>query len=198
MGTTINGIYIPNVGETVWDVQMNAGLTLLANAHVTSRKLFLPAAGGVNATGTIQPSNLGTFPSVISVHQLQNGLATGVFWTFKLPSDAATAAFVVRPIWAASANDGTAHTVRWIMDVRNIVPNAASDVTLTGATTAWTGDSVSRTINVMNLESGQSTVTTFPADSYMRLNLQRDGAHANDTFTATACLIGVQIDYQNL
>ncbi len=197
MGTTINGIYIPAVGETAWGALINAGLTNLANGRITARSLFLPASQGMRGTAPQNGEVLGVAPSTIIIHQLLDSVTTTVTWMFKMPSNAATGAVVVRPVWAAAANDGTSHAVRWLMDVRAPVTMGTTDVTVAGTQTGWPGDSAIRTANIANLETGQSTAS-MSAGVYFRLNLQRNGAHAADTFVGTVYLIGVQLDYTSL
>jgi hypothetical protein len=136
---------------------------------------------------------LGTPPNAIDGVQLADGLTSGAYCNFIMPVDVITGTVTVRPMWAPGATDGTAHTVRWQMNIK--VLNAA-DVTAAGTTVTWTGVSAARTVNVEVLETGQVSTGVSPvAGDRVRLEIQRLGADGADTYVGAVNLLGVRIDY---
>jgi hypothetical protein len=157
-----------------------------------TRSLFID--GSVFRIDAATGVKLGTPPNAVDGVQLADGLTSGAYCNFIMPVDVIAGTVTIRPIWAPGATDGTPHTVRWQMNIK--VLNAA-DVTAAGTTVAWTGVSAARTINVEVLETGQASTGVSPAaDDRVRLEIQRDGAHANDTYVGAVNLIGVRVDYQ--
>jgi hypothetical protein len=178
-----------DTADTIFKSKSSAGTISVYGAR--TRALFfdgsilrLDAAAGVR---------MGTPPNVVDGIALVNGVTSGAYFNFIMPVDVITGTVTVRPIWVPSATDGTAHTVRWQMNIQIIT---ASDVTATGTTVAWTGVSAARTVNVEVMETGQASTGVSPvAADRVRLEIQRDGAHANDTYVGDVYLIGVRLDY---
>jgi hypothetical protein len=177
-------------GDTIFKSKDSAGKVSIYGAR--TRSLFID--GSVFRIDAATGVKLGTPPNAVDGVQLADGLTSGAYCNFIMPVDVIAGTVTIRPIWAPGATDGTAHTVRWQMNIK--VLNAA-DVTAAGTTVAWTGVSAARTVNVEVLETGQASTGVSPAaDDRIRLEIQRDGAHANDTYVGAVNLIGVRVDYQ--
>jgi hypothetical protein len=156
-----------------------------------TRSLFID--GSVLRMDSATGVKLGTPPNAIDGVQLADGVLSGAYCNFIMPVDVITGTVTVVPIWAPNATDGVAHTVRWQMNIKII---SAADITAAGTTVAWTGASATRTINVEVLDTGQASTAVTPAASdRVRLEIQRDGAHANDTYVGAVNLIGLRVDY---
>jgi hypothetical protein len=155
------------------------------------RSLFID--GSVLRMDAATGVKLGTPPNAIDGVQLADALTSGAYCNFIMPVDVTTGLVTVRPVWVPNATDGVAHTVRWQMNIKII---SAADVTAAGTSVAWTGVSAARTINVEVLETGQASTGVSPAaNDRVRLEVQRIGGDAADTYVGAVNLIGIRVDY---
>lgn len=193
MGVFYKGLYLPAFIEEGWDDEVNANFTLLADAHVTARSVFLDAADGYDHSST-RAGITGTFPNSLPTFALtDSGGNTGVQWVFRMPEDSSGTTLLVRPVWAPLATVSGAITVRWQMDIKDLV---GASMVAAGATVAWTGVSGTKTSNVPVLETGQASTGFSPAAaSLVRFALTRVSGHAEDNLTTNALVIGVRLDY---
>ena len=173
--------------------------TGLPNAHGAAqhtdvtRQLYLPAAISTPQVGAL--ASIGTYPNIIRVTTLADAVNTnGAFWHFTVPDDWASGALTFQPIWVPGSTDGTAHTVRWQYDVKEL-PDAA-DVTAAGTTTAWTGASATRTANLIVYDTATSGgVTPAAAGNVIRFAVTRLGTDGADTYVGVVNLAGIVVRY---
>jgi hypothetical protein len=122
-----------------------------------------------------------------------DGATSGAYWNFLVPADYTSGTLTFQLSWTPSATDAVAHTVRWSVTAKAI--GGGTTITTAGTTTAWTGDSAARTINVTVAETSQDTGVTPSAGNRFRLEIQRIGANAADTYVGAVRLIGVTVFY---
>jgi hypothetical protein len=179
-----------DVADSILKSKDSAGVVSVYGAR--ARSLFIDAS--MLRLDAAQGVKIGTPPNAVDAVSLADGVLGGAYCNFNMPVDVITGTVTIRPQWAPGATDGVAHTVRWQMNIRILT---AADVTAAGTTVAWTGVSAARTVNVEVLETGQASTGVSPAaNDRIRIELQRDGAHANDTYVGAVQLLGVRIDYQ--
>lgn len=194
MGVFYKGLYLPALNEVGWDDEVNANFTILADAHITARSLFLDAMDGLDHTNN-RCGTLGTFPDSVPVFSFADGSTYGAYWSFRMPVDSAGGTLLVRPVWAPLASSAGA-AVQWRTTLKTVV---GATVTGGGTQISWTGQGGAKTISVPVLEPGQvSTGFTPAAGSLVRFAIARLGADAADTLATNALLLGVQLDYTAL
>jgi hypothetical protein len=155
------------------------------------RSFFLPAReAGVDGTSTL--INVGASPSLSLAVNYPDAATSGAFWTFTVPADLSGPALTIQPLWTPAATDATAHTVRWQLSTKVLA--TGSDVTAAGTTTAFTGVSAARTLNILVTDTAQATVACALNDR-IRLSLQRLGADALDTYVGAVRLLGIFVTY---
>lgn len=173
--------------------------TAVPNAHGATehtniqRTLYLPAAIGTPQVGAL--ASLGTYPNIIRVTTLADAVNTnGMFWHFQVPDDWDSGALSIQPIWVPGSTDGTAHTVRWQYDTKEII--AGTDVTAAGTTVTWTGESATRTANQAVIDTLTSTtLTPTAAGRIIRFAITRLGSDGADTYVGVVNLAGVVVSY---
>lgn len=139
-------------------------------------------------------ASIGASPDQTRVVAYADAATQGAYWTFEVPDDWDSGVISAGIFWAPGATDAVAHTVRWQFVAKMI--DSASTVTNPGTTTTFTGNSGTRTVNVVVQESGSSTGVTPSAGSRLfRLEVRRIGADAADTYVGTVNLIGVLVTY---
>lgn len=138
--------------------------------------------------------NVGASPNLSRVVNYADAATSGAFWTFLVPNDWTSGVLNVQMCWTPAATDAVAHTVRWSMTVKQI--NTGADVTAAGTTTAFTGASAARTVNIMVVDTLTSTgITPAAAGSRVMIEVQRIGADAADTYVGAVRLHGVIVSY---
>jgi hypothetical protein len=160
------------------------------HTDITRSIWLVPAAGtpdGLTLTQT------GSAPNFMDCYSLPNGSTTGAFWTFEVPDDYVSGNPTATIYWSPSATDGTAHTVRWQYTFKSL--GSGSDVIAAGTTTTWTGASAARTINLLVKDTTTSVGAAMVAGDICRLEVQRIGADAADTYVGEVRLHAVRIDY---
>jgi hypothetical protein len=178
-----------DTADTILKSKDSAGKISVYGAR--TRSLFID--GSVLRVDAATGVKLGSPPNAVDGVQLADALTSGAYCNFVMPVDVITGTVTIRPVWVPNATDAVAHTVKWQMNIRII---SAADVTAAGTSVAWTGDSAARTVNVEVLETGQASTGVSPAaNDRMRLEIQRVGADAADTYVGAVNLIGVRIDY---
>jgi hypothetical protein len=174
-------------GDGIWTAFAHG-----ASDHTdTTRSLFVPVSQMIVNGGTLV--TLGSGDGQLGVVNLADGSTQGAYCCFATPADLVVGGYTVRPMWAPSATDATPHTVRWQVTVRRLF--AGNNVTSAGTATAWTGDSAARTADLYVEETGTTVGATTEDSDQVRLNLNRLGADANDTYVGDVRLIGIRIDY---
>jgi hypothetical protein len=187
-GSGYSRMYV-DVADAILKSKDSAGVVSIYGAR--TRALFVD--GSTFRMDAATGVKLGTPPNAIDGVQLADGLTSGAYCNFTMPVDVITGTVTVRPMWAPGATDGTAHTVRWQMNIKVL---NAGDVTAAGTTVTWTGVSATRTVNVEVLETGQVSTGVSPvAGDRVRLEIQRLGADGADTYVGAVNLLGVRIDY---
>jgi hypothetical protein len=181
--------FFVDTADSTFKSKSSAGVISVYGAR--PRSLFIDAS--MLRLDAAQGVKIGTPPNAVDAVSLADGVTSGAYCNFNMPVDVITGAVTIRPQWAPGATDGTAHTVRW---QRNIKILTAADVTAAGESTAWTGASAARTVNVEVLEPGAATTITPAADDRIRLEIQRLGGDGADTYLGAVQLLGIRIDYQ--
>jgi hypothetical protein len=159
-----------------------------------TKSLWLPGyTAGLDAgtSGTV-----GTTPNLTRVLALADAATQGGVWMFTIPDDFVSLTST-QIFWIPGSTDGVAHTVRWDLTTKNFVHANGLDVTAAGTTTTFTGDSATRTVNLMVVESSNPAVAAFGApgvDSY-RMGLRRIGADGADSYVGVVNVWGVLIRY---
>lgn len=163
--------------------------------HRPILRYFFLAAKDAGLDGTSTLIAVGAAPNISAAVNLPDAATSGAYWTFIMPTDYVSGgALNVSVHWTPAATDGTAHTVRYSMTLKELAGNV--DVTAAGTTTAWSSSSIAHTINLTYNESAQATgLSTGPRQRVM-IDLQRIGADAADTYVGAVRLIGVTISYQ--
>ena len=140
---------------------------------------FLTVGSGLNISRTVEYSDAASEDAA---------------WTFLVPSDYASGAISVQPIWTPSATDGTPHTVRWVYTSKTI--SNGGDYTAAGTAVTWTGASAARTINLLVFDTNTSTTITPSGPEVMfSLNVQRLGSDGADTYVGNVRLHGLLVNY---
>jgi hypothetical protein len=178
-----------DIADAILKSKDSAGIVSVYGAR--SRSLFIDAS--MLRLDAAQGVKIGTPPNAVDAVSLADGVTSGAYCNFNMPVDVITGTVKIRPQWAPGTTDGVAHTVRW---QRNIKIITAADVTASGESIAWTGDSAARTVNVEVLETGGTTTITPAANDRIRLEIQRLGADGADTYVGAVQLLGIRIDYQ--
>src|SRR6185369_15325094 len=105
------------------------------------------------------PTHFGTAPDDGTASALFTAAATvGITFFAHVPVDWVSGAMTYTIYFAPAAGDATPHTIRWSIDVLELVPGTTA-VGGAGTTTAWTGASAARTINVLYTEAAQTLAT---------------------------------------
>lgn len=157
-----------------------------------TRSLWLPAplqAESDSGTGNTS----GTFPDAMRLLTLADGATQGSPWKFLVPSDWASGALTCYIYWFPVATDATPHTVRWSWNYKELA--AGGDVTAAGTTTTQTGSSAARTAQLLVIETAQAILTPSAVNTLIRLDLQRIGADAADTYVGNVRVAGLRVDY---
>jgi hypothetical protein len=164
------------------------------HADIT-RKLWLNAETAKLAdTVPATAANIGAAPDLTGVVAYADAATQGAIWNFMVPSDWASGAITIQPVWSPGATDGVAHTVRWSYIAKAIA--AGSTVTAAGTTTTWTGASAARTVGVVVYDTATSTtITPAAAGDAFRIMVRRIGADAADTYVGVVNLIGLIVSY---
>jgi len=161
---------------------------------ITTRSIWVPASKASSTdSGTFV--TVGTAPNSIDVVQLADAATQG-FYSVEcaIPKDASAAQPLnIRIVWGPGSTDGTAHTVRWSVDVLNMA--AAAGIVGAGITTAFTGSSAARTANVMVIETSTQIRASVTADDVIRINIRRLGSDGADTYVGAVNVIGFFLDY---
>ena len=138
--------------------------------------------------------SLGASPDQSRAVAYADAATSGAFWMIPIPSDWASGAISVAPVWVPGSTDAVAHTVRWSYVAKLV--DSASTITTAGTTTTWTGTSAARTVNVVVYESGSTTgITPNAVNQMMRLEVRRIGADAADTYVGVVNLVGLIVTY---
>lgn len=145
---------------------------------------------GLGGTATL--IQLGASPNFSDALNLPDAATSGGYWSFMVPMDFVSS-LAFAPVWTPAASDAVAHTVRWSQSVKGLT--AAQDVTAAGVTTAFTGSSAVRTVNIVVVEAATAAGFTPTPGQWVRLNMQRIGADAADTYVGAVRLIGVTVSY---
>ncbi len=137
-------------------------------------------------------------PGIVLTHttvgaQLAAGQNQGIYTRFHIPADSGATSLTITPYWAAAAADASAHVVRWQANVLKADPTVA--LTNSGQSVTWTGAAASRIANVVVADTPQILLGSFAPGDLVRIELDRVGADALDTFTQTVNLIGFEISY---
>lgn len=156
-----------------------------------TRTLFLPAyAAGLDGATLIA---VGASPNLSNAINYADAATSGAYWTFLVPSDWDNGVISIRPNWTPAATDAVAHTVRWSVTAKGL--GGSANITAAGTTTAFTGASAARTLDVVVLEAPQSTGVTGSTALRMMLELQRIGADVADTYVGAVRLFGILVEY---
>jgi hypothetical protein len=162
-----------------------------ARGTATRSLFFYKALLGLDSgtSGTI-----GAVPDALLTVALADAATQGLYAAFVVPPDYASGAINYVLWWIPGATDGTAHTVRWSTDVKGaLVPG--SDMSAAGTTTAFTGASAARTVNVLVKEAAQQALASATAGDVVKINVRRLGADAADTYVGVVNLAVLEIQY---
>jgi hypothetical protein len=157
-----------------------------------TRKRFLMANDAKLDVAT--SVNLGASPNLTPAVAYADAATQGAFWTFQVPDDWASGVITIQPVWSPGATDGVAHTVRWSMTCKTLA--AGVTVTAAGTTVLFTGAPGARTVGVLVYDTATSTtLTPAAAGDLFRIELQRIGADAADTYVGVVNLLGIIVSY---
>lgn len=165
--------------------------------HTDATNSFdLIAAAATLDSGTA--ATVGAAPNAIKAVALADAATQGCYWAFMVPFDWTSGVLSVQPIWVPGSTDAVSHAVRWSAVAKVITANNTVDVTGAGTTVTWTGQSQTRTANI--LVGGAETITSLtltPANNanFVMLNLRRIGADAADTYVGVVNLVAVRVTY---
>jgi len=189
-GDTLNVLGALQLGGTGVSV---IGHGAADHADVTRQAFLLPQGAGMDGTATLILVGGGPVNFSNAVNY-PDAATSGAFWSWQVPDDYLSGVISVRPLWSPAATDGVAHTVRWSVSAKELA--TGSDVTAAGTTTAFTGISAARTVNILVTENLQSTgVTPSGAGARMRIELQRIGADGADTYVGAVRLLGLIVSW---
>lgn len=156
-----------------------------------SRNFWLNAEGATLDAATF--ATLGATPNLTRVVAYANAATQGAFWNFLVPSDWASGTLTVRPLWSPGSTDAVAHTVRWRYTTK--IMSTSSDITAAGTGVTWTGSSAARTANILVTDTDTDTTITPAAGDRMRIEVERIGADAADTYVGVVNLLGLIVTY---
>jgi hypothetical protein len=157
-----------------------------------TRTIWLGATAGKIDTATL--ATLGATPDITPVIAYADAATQGAMWTFLTPSDWASGALSIQPVWSPGATDAVAHTVRWAYITK--LAGAGTTITAAGTTVTWTGASAARTVGVVVYDTITSTtITPAAAGDVIRLTVRRVGADAADTYVGVVNLVGLIVTY---
>jgi hypothetical protein len=161
------------------------------NLQLVQRTLWLPAHIALLDTATLV--TLGVSPNTIEAVAYADAATQGATWNFTMPIDWAAGIITATPYWDPGATDAVAHTVRWSYSARMI--QSGVSVISAGTTTAWTGTSSTQTANQLFIDKATDVGITPKPIGVVRLEVQRIGADALDTYVGVVNLIGILISY---
>lgn len=161
------------------------------HTDVTRSFMLNPAEAGLDGTSTLIA--VGTTANISRAINYPDAATSGAYWNFLVPLDWASGTISMQISWSPAATDGVAHTVRWSMTAKAL--GSGSNVIAAGTTVAFTGVSGTRTVDILTVENVQDTTITPAAGNRMRLELQRIGADAADTYVGAVRVFGVVITY---
>lgn len=162
-----------------------------ANHTNITRSLYLRGKDAGLDSGTA--AVIGTTPNIIAVLALADAATEGGYWTFGLPSDWASGDLTAQIIWSPGATDATPHTVRWTMTAR-MIRDALAEFDAP-VTTTFTGASAARTQDTTVFDTVTAMGLSPVAGDLCRLEIERIGADAADTYVGVVNLIGVIVSY---
>lgn len=187
-GVTLNVVNALQVGGTAVSL---VGHGPADHADRTQTIMLSPNAASLDGATLIA---VGASPQLSPAINYADAATSGAYWIVTLPDYAGGVAVNIRPLWTPAATDAVAHTVRWSVTAKEMA--SASDITAAGTTTAFTGTSAARTVNIAVTENAQSTgVTPAAGAPRMRIELQRIGADAADTYVGAVRLFALLVEY---
>lgn len=163
-------------------------------AATVTRTLWVPGnllIAGLD-TGTSTP--IGTAPDILGAVALADAATQGFHFTIATPNDWSSGAITYTIYWSPGSTDAVAHTIRWSTDVLKHVTGTTL-VNAAGTTTAFTGTSLARTVNVLYAELAQTLYTPTTAGELGRVDIRRVGADAADTYVGVVRVHGVLLSY---
>lgn len=158
-----------------------------------TRRLFLPANIMVQANGTAMVlTTLGTYPDSWSEWPLITAPAAApqaLYCGFDVPQDYSSGG----TFYAVYSQSGVAVAL-WRCEVNYAERGNANDPTIASSVVAASlvPDGVT---NQVQIDTIGTVVGTLTAGNWMRFNVERDSAHADDTNADTIRLIGVVFEY---
>ena len=191
---TAGGAVTLNVKNTIQ--QNGTGVSVIGHgaadhADITREIMLVPETAGLDGATLIA---VGASPNLTRAINYADAATSGAYWWWYVPLDWASGVINIRPLWTPAATDGTAHTVRWSVTAKEIT--TGTDVTAAGTTTAFTGTSAARTVNIAVTENLQSTgITPSGTGVRLKIELQRIGADAADTYVGAVRLYGLVVSY---
>jgi|SRR3990172_7231524 len=167
-----------------WNTYIRDNLEFFRQNH---GPLWIPARELIG-TGTL--ATLGTEPNAIETWALINSFTFGGHATRQVPDDWISGGFTVKIHWAPnSTNTGV---VRFVLNYAFLGLGELVTVAGTELVVEPAADGVTSGINI-----DAFAATAAPtAGELIRVDVRREGAHANDTFTGTAQIVALELEYE--
>ena len=157
-----------------------------------TRSVFVTpdAMGGVSGATL---TNFGTVPDIIRTREFSATAGESASAQFRIPDDWVPGTpIAIAVYWAPSAVGGN---VQWSVGVSEVAAGA-NIVTTADATPTVVQAAAGSVVNGLNITVLSANMPTpSAAGSIVKVNVERQGANANDTATGTARLIGVAMQY---
>lgn len=181
--------------DSVTTTKIKVGNVTAAKIADRTRSFMLtPAGAGLDGTALATAAGA-VSPNFVPIIRYTDGLRQGAYWTFMVPLDWASGVITIQPVWAPSVTDTTPPSaVRWSMSARDLP--AGNTIINAGTVTTWTGVDANKTLNQHVYDTATSTgVTPAAAGGLFRLELERIGGDAADTYVGNVELSGVIVTY---
>lgn len=192
-GTANDTAAILSVGANgkvlVADSAETTGLKWSSGATIT-KSIFFKANEFELDSGTA--NTRGTSPDIVDTVALADGSTQGLFWSFNVPQDWAGGALTMKVWWIGTSTE-TAKVVRFAHTYLHV----PVDTGATGAGTTTITDTASKNItnNSTNTQGSLTLGTPALAGDIVRVQLERRGGHANDTYTGGVNIVLIEVTY---
>lgn len=163
-------------------------------AATVTRTLWIPGDVLASNLDSGTSSAIGTAPDIGKTVSLADAATQGFYFSVAVPNDWSTGAIQYTIYWSPGSTDASTHTVRWSTDAIKLVPGTTL-VNAAGTTTAFTGTSAARTVNVLYTEPAQTLLTPTAVGDLIRANIRRLGADGADTYVGAVRVHGVLLTY---
>lgn len=159
-----------------------------------TRSVFIASRSGAIADGGTQAGAFGASPALIGDIALSDGATQGLYFPAVVPRDAKAAQPLSAAIyWAPGSTDAGVHAVRWTITAAAL--HGGDLVDTAGTTTTFTGKAQANTAKNLVVEDAQQILASVSALDLLRIEVQRIGADAADTYLGSIGVIGVRLDY---